>query len=82
MEELKNVETVDTEDNELDVEEEHEEPKKESKKKEKEALTWKVSNYQFNNYTEEAIAKPIKKYLDDLAEIDPTSRKKETLMNA
>lgn len=77
MEELKKVETVDTEDNELDeldthVEEEQEEPKKESKKKEKEALTWKVSNAQFNNYTEEAIAKPIKKYLDDLAEIDPT----------
>lgn len=77
MEELKKVETVDTEENERDeldtyVEEEHEEPKKESKKKEKEALTWKVSNAQFNNYTEEAIAKPIKKYLDDLAEIDPT----------
>lgn len=77
MEEVKKVETVDTEDNELDeldthVEEEQEEPKKESKKKEKEELTWKVSNVQFNNYTEEAIAKPIKKYLDDLAEIDPT----------
>ena len=72
MEELKNVETVDTEENELNVEEEHEEPKKESKKKEKESLTWKVSNAQFNNYTEEAIAKPIKKYLDDLAKIDPT----------
>lgn len=77
MEELKKVETVDTEENERDeldtyVEEEHEEPKKEDKKKEKEALTWKVSNAQFNNYTEEAIAKPIKKYLDDLAKIDPT----------
>lgn len=77
MKEVKKVETVDTEENELDeldtyVEEEQEEPKKESKKKEKEALTWKVSNAQFNNYTEEAIAKPIKKYLDDLAEIDPT----------
>ena len=72
MEELKNVETVDTEKNELDVEEEHEDPKKESKKKEKESLIWKVSNAQFNSYTEEAIAKPIKKYLDDLAEIDPT----------
>lgn len=71
MEELKKVETVE-EEQELDVEEEQEEPKKESKKKEKEALTWKVSNAQFNNYTEEAIAKPIKKYLDDLAEIDPT----------
>lgn len=68
MEELKKVETVE-EEQELDVEEEHEEPKKESKKKE--TLTWKVSNAQFNNYTEEAIAKPIKKYLDDLAEIDP-----------
>lgn len=72
MEELKKVETVDTEESELDVEEEPEEPKKETKKKEKEQLTWKVSNAQFNNYTEEAIAKPIKKYLDDLAEIDPT----------
>ena len=72
MEELKNVETVDTEDNELEFEEEHEDPKKESKKKEKEALTWKVSNAQFNSYTEESIAKPIKKYLDDLAKIDPT----------
>lgn len=71
MEELKKVETVE-EEQELDVEEEQEEPKKESRKKEKEALTWKVSNAQFNNYTEEAIAKPIKKYLDDLAEIDPT----------
>lgn len=70
MEELKKVETVDTEENELEIEEEHEEPKKESKKKE--TLTWKVSNAQFNNYTEEAIAKPIKKYLDDLAKIDPT----------
>lgn len=87
MKEVKKVETVDTEENELEVEEEqeldvedseleveeeHEEPKKESKKKEKEKLTWKVSNAQFNNYTEEAIAKPIKKYLDDLSEIDPT----------
>ena len=73
MEELNKVETVDTEEEqELDVEEEQEEPKKESKKKEKEALTWKVSNAQFNNYTEEAIAKPIKKYLDDLAKIDHT----------
>lgn len=61
------LEGLDTE-----VEEEPEEPKKESKKKEKEPLTWKVSNAQFNNYTEEAIAKPIKKYLDDLADIDPT----------
>ena len=59
------LEGLDTE-----VEEEPEEPKKESKKKEKEPLTWKVSNAQFNNYTEEAIAKPIKKYLDDLADID------------
>ena len=33
MEELKNVETVDTEDNELEFGEEHEEPKKESKGK-------------------------------------------------
>lgn len=72
MEELKKVETVDTEENELEIEEEQEEPKKEDKKKEKEALTWKVSNAQFNNYTEEAIAKPIKKYLDDIAKIDPT----------
>lgn len=72
MEELEKVETVDTEENELEVEEESKEPKNESKKKEKEALTWKVSNAQFNNYTEEAIAKPIKKYLDDLAKIDPT----------
>lgn len=71
MEELKKVETVE-EEQELDVEEEQEEPKKESKKKEKEAITWKVSNAQFNNYTEEAIAKPIKKYLDDLAKIDHT----------
>lgn len=55
----------------LDTEVE-EEPKKESKKKEKELLTWKVSNAQFNNYTEEAIAKPIKKYLDELADLDPT----------
>lgn len=72
MEELKKVETVDTEESELEVEEEQEDPNKESKKKEKEALTWKVSNAQFNSYTEEAIAKPIKKYLDDLAKIDPT----------
>lgn len=85
MEEVKNVETVEvpTEDVELEnndelegldteVEEEPEEPKNESKKKEKEPLTWKVSNAQFNNYTEEAIAKPIKKYLDELAELDPT----------
>ena len=50
-----------------------EEPKQKSKKKE-EPLTWKVSNSQFNNYTEEAIAKPIKKYLDDLADIDSTFR--------
>lgn len=71
MEELKKVETVE-EEQELDVEEEQEEPNKESKKKEKEAITWKVSNAQFNNYTEEAIAKPIKKYLDDLAKIDHT----------
>ena len=59
------LEGLDTE-----VEEKPEEPKKEFKKKE--PLTWKVSNAQFNNYTEEAIAKPIKKYLDELAEMDPT----------
>lgn len=53
--------------------EENETKKEETPKKEK--LSWKVNSKAFNEYTEEAIAKPIKKYLDDLAQVDPTFAK-------
>lgn len=70
---LDELENEELEDIEMENNEQEETVPEEDKKEEKK-LTWKVSNSQFNNYTEEAIAKPIKKYLDELAEMDPTFR--------